>query len=378
MNVAIVSPYAAPEKGACVIRVSSFREYFYSKGHQVKIFAPLRGGNVKEVSGVKRYKSVGELIKLINKNFDLVIGTSPPMTNSFFALIKCKILGIPFVLDVRDPWTYAVESLKLHSKKSIKLKLFKTIEFFCYKFSNKIFVVSDFLKNFIVDNGVPAGKVMIISNGSDPVMVKKSNPERKKIRKKLEIKPYDKVLIYAGTAGGKELDEILLSLKDLIKEFNLHLIFILSSDLSKENEKKLREIVLLVKSLGIKNNFHLIKSVDYNKIYKYFSAADIGLNPLPNLMEYCLPAKTYDYMAAGLPIMAKGPKNGALHNFFKEYKVGYFAVSWNEFKLKLKKSLKNYKKFKVKGINGRKLVIQMFSRKKASELALNELIRLVK
>ena len=67
MRIAIVTPYADPEKGACVLRVNSFKNYFEKKGKIVAILAPKRK-YVPEVPLVKRYGGIAGLIKHLVKD----------------------------------------------------------------------------------------------------------------------------------------------------------------------------------------------------------------------------------------------------------------------------------------------------------------------
>ena len=124
MKIAIVTPYTDPEKGACSVRVDSFKEVFEREGHKVTIFAPTRVGVEKESRKVVRFGGVGTLVKELNRtDFDVVIGTSPPLFHSFVALVVCRFRGTPFVLDMRDLWTFSLAELGLKSTKSLKFRL---------------------------------------------------------------------------------------------------------------------------------------------------------------------------------------------------------------------------------------------------------------
>ena len=90
----MVAPYAHPEKGAAVVRVNSFGNYFQAMGHKVTTLAPVRQG-IEQQGNVVRYSGMMGLIELLLKaDFDIMIGTTPPIAPAFFAII-CIISPLP-------------------------------------------------------------------------------------------------------------------------------------------------------------------------------------------------------------------------------------------------------------------------------------------
>ena len=127
MNIAIISPYAYPEIGACVLRVSSLQEFLLKKNSTVVIFVPKRDG-IESVGNVIRYANAWELFfTLLKSPPDVVIGTSPPMTHSFFALLAAKIRRKPFILDARDPWMYMSKNKGIYKETELKFFIFRAI-----------------------------------------------------------------------------------------------------------------------------------------------------------------------------------------------------------------------------------------------------------
>ena len=125
---------------------------------------------------------------------------------------------------------------------------------------------------------------------------------------------------------------MLANLSEEIKNEDVWVLLLLSAEPSAKSEwGKIRRII---SSTGINKKTILIDITElpYDQLYQYFSASDIGLNPLPDAMDYCIPAKTYDYLACGLPVLAKGPKQSALKNLVEKYNVGYYFSEWKALK----------------------------------------------
>jgi len=373
MHICIVTPYAEPEKGACAIRVDSFRDYFEGGGNKVTIFAPKRMETGKGTSGVIRYEGIKDLTAAqLEMEFDIVVGTSPPMFHSFLSLVVCKFKRKPFILDVRDPWTYAIEKLGLKSSRSAKLYFYKNIERLTYRYADLIFVVNPFLIE-IVSNFAPDEKIALVPNGADTRYLKRDKNEGKKVRARFGIPPDAKVLSYIGGLGDEEISRFLELSKWIVDNYDCHFLFVVATDGTPESIGLYEKMESMTRREGVRDNFHLTKNVEYSKVYKYLSASDLGICPFPDWMDYCLPTKIYDYLACEVPVIAKGAKRGAMQDFFESYDVGYYATDWSEFKEKMKEALDDMDGLKKRGKNGRKIVTERFTREMASELALKKM-----
>jgi len=324
MKILIASPFAEPEKGACIIRVNSFKELFESKKHSVKVLAPKRN-RVGKASGVKRYSGIFWLLReLYLSDFDVVIGTSPPMTHSFFAMLFCMLNGKPFFLDVRDPWTYV---LKKQGFSGWKLSLYGFIERFCYRHSRKIFVVTPAIKKILKRQGADKSKIVIVSNGTIPKKIYRDKKEGEKTRKKLGISKNKTVFLFAGSFIGRGIESLAWAISSELKRYGAHLLLVIGAEKSRASELKKLEIKL--RQMGLDKNFSIVDSstMDFRELYKYFSAADFAFNPIPAEMDYAIPAKTYDYIACGLPVLALGPAGSQLEVFLGGHDAGFYFSS---------------------------------------------------
>jgi len=82
---------------------------------------------------------------------------------------------------------------------------------------------------------------------------------------------------------------------------------------------------------NIKPKIKLAGKIRYEKLSDYLCRAKVGVvgRPFINNPEYLytIPVKTYDYLAAELPILAYGPKNSALEEFIENNSIGEYIGS---------------------------------------------------
>lgn len=372
MRILIITPYAEPEKGACVVRVNGFAEHFKAAGHEVSVFAPKRE-NVREAKGVNRYNDIpGFMASVLKGRFDAIIGTSPPLTHNFFALLAAKISGAKFFLDAKDPFTDVMRKMEPEKASSIKFMLFEIMESFTHKFSDRIiFLNRPYLENALKKFNLPREKAFLAPNGSDTEKVFFDAKAMENTRKELGLGK-DFTLIYVGGIGDKDLTGFVNeSFPVLAQKHGAQVVFILSYEGTPVQEKIVGEIKDALKKNGLENRAKLVFNIEFSQLYKYLSACDAGLVAYPDFEMQVLGAKVFDYIAAGLPIAAKASRgNTELRNFIEANKIGFMATKWGDFNENFRKFFTGKKKFSQSEIIK---VAQNNSRQKSCEKVLSEM-----
>jgi glycosyltransferase involved in cell wall biosynthesis len=364
MKIAIVTPYALPEKGAASMRVDSFYNYFKEKGHKVQLIVPFRKCNGGK--NIKRYKNISELIAFIRGN-DVVLVTTPPIKTALLLLHFIKFLKIPLVVDVRD----------LAEKGKYK-KIKRGMERYVLKKAEKVTVVTPYLKDYFAKHYmINKSKIKFISNGVDTSIFYPKKIDSKKIGIQLGIPKNAKTVIYEGIIGDHELD-IFLRLMDaeLLKKYNIYIILVL---IVGETERKSKILLKNLKNSARKRRIikrlKIIQNLNPKEMSAYISTADFGLAPIPSTIDnlYRIPIKAYEYLACEVPLLGKGPRGGELEKLVKQNKAGIFAASWSELKEKFIKHLKFKKEIKVS-----RKIAQKFERKKFAKKMLSCLLEFKK
>ncbi|MEK6947246.1 MAG: glycosyltransferase family 4 protein, partial [Nanoarchaeota archaeon] len=119
-----------------------------------------------------------------------------------------------------------------------------------------------------------------------------SNKARTSIRKKLNIKKGDVVLVFSGTIVRRKGIEILFSALSEIRNKNAKLLIVGSGD-----SHYMSELKNMAGKLKIINRVIFAGFVNKNKVMDYFSASDIGVWPGNNSVSII------EAMACGLPIV---------------------------------------------------------------------------
>jgi len=282
VNVIIITPYADPERGACVVRANSFHEYFKAKGWNCLQLAPIRGRLKKNSIKVIRYNGVFDLMfKLLTLKADVVIGTSPPLPHNFFALLVCKLKRVPFILDSKDPFTYIIEKTMPDLTQTWKFKLFKFMESFTHRHSDAILALNEpNAKSISQQFGVPMKKIILAPNGADLKRIKPRKEAGLKIRKKLKIPLKVPVLVYSGCIGGKDLEGFFkYAAPRFVESTDGHIILMATMDDSEQARSNLRGLLSIVKDIGIDDHVHVVINVPFEKVSDYYSAANMALIP---------------------------------------------------------------------------------------------------
>ncbi|RLI95504.1 MAG: glycosyltransferase WbuB [Candidatus Altiarchaeales archaeon] len=227
--------------------------------------------------------------QLIEFDPDVVIGFG--ILNAMLAINAIKDKDIPFVYYIID------ELHKLVPQKPFR-PLAKYIESKNIKNSDKVIVINDNLRDYVISMGADKEKTFVLRAGID---TERFNLELDgaEIRKKYNIGKDDVVLFFMGYIYDfSGLIEISKKLSD-IEEKNIKLLIVGNGDAYEKLEEIRR-----------KNNIYdrliLVKWQPYSKIPGFIAASDICILPAHNneIMRNIVPIKIYEYMAVGKPVIA--------------------------------------------------------------------------
>ena len=373
VRVAIFSPFSLPEASANALRVESFRKHFSGQGINVKVFSPLRDGfDMDEVpQGYYRYTGLLDASNIVfNGDFDLVLGTSPPLTHSFIAGLAGKLSGKKFIVDLRDPWTHAYQGLGIYSPFNPKLWAFKIMEALAYNLADNVFAATGATAKIAAKKTLRKGKIVVVENGSTPSVFRPDRAMGDATRKRLGIPKNAKVCIYAGAFAKKGVDELISETGKTMLGSGAYLLLVIPLSGTEQGERKTLEKAIMESVLKEKIRVVDSTGLPSERMYEFYSAADLGLDPLPKGMEdYCIPVKTYDFFSCGIPVIGKGAKGSELEKIVAGNSLGWFAEDWKGFNAKLAIALKGAELGKM-GSRARELSQKRFDRKFANEKAL--------
>jgi glycosyltransferase involved in cell wall biosynthesis len=226
---------------------------------------------------------------------DVVMGTSPPLTQPLSAWLIAVLRRRPFLLEIRDLWPeFAIDMGVL--KNPFLIWVARRLEMFLYRRATHLLVNSPAYRDYLISKGMPAAKVSLVANGVDPAMFDPAADGRS-IRKEFGLEGKF-VVLYAGALGKANDIDTLLDAADLVRhEPQIH--FLLAGD-GKERpnlEAKAKQLQL--------SNVTFTGALPKHRMPEVLASADVCVAILLNIPMFTTPYpnKVFDYMAAGRPIV---------------------------------------------------------------------------
>lgn len=304
------------------------------------------------------------------RNYEIVYITSPPLfVGAIGIVLKILFPKVKIVFEIRDLWPEsAIQLGEIKNKKFVSLS--KALERKIYKISEKIIVISNYIKEQIIKEGFHPEMIKIIYNGTDTEFVRRREVVSKELFDK--YKRLGKFLVvYAGNLGIAQGLDILLKAAQQLKKKNILFLFIGSGP----KELKLKQIV----NTENLNNVKFIGEVPRERIHEYLYLADCGIIPLRRLSLYkgALPSKIFDYMGCGLPILLgiEGEAIDILRN--SKAGIAFEPENVDDLVEKILYLKDNPTLLRKMGSNGKKFVKENFNREKQAEKLEKELLELL-
>ncbi len=269
-------------------------------------------GFYKRILDFISYSIMAFFIGIFQK-FDIVIGTSP----QFFTVVSARFLSFfkmkPWVMEVRDIWPESIVAVGLLNKNSFSYKFIRKIEIWLYKSANRIIVVTDSFRNYLISLNINPEKIEVVKNG---INLEEINNFKNSVNKEIDLNiPKNKLIIcYAGTLGmAHGLDFIINSLTKL-KNKNFHFLFI--GDGAEKNN-----LIELSKKLEL-DNITFLKRQKKSDLYKIINNIDVSLVNLKknNTFLNVIPSKIFENIAFGKPILLG--LEGESKQLINSYRVG--------------------------------------------------------
>tara|TARA_B100001059_G_scaffold43638_1_gene35957 strand:- start:14797 stop:16032 length:1236 start_codon:yes stop_codon:yes gene_type:complete len=168
-----------------------------------------------------------------------------------------------------------------------------------YNLSDKIFCVSNMMKEYVTKYSQNAKEIIVIPGAADSNQFYFDKELRYKIRKDNDISPNDKVIVYCGRLDSFYCvkEDVFLIIGEILK-LDCHFKFLcLTPDLKSAN--------LLIKKNNLNINQVILKHIPYDDVNSYLNASDYALLIRQNIQTNFVssPTKVAEYLLCGLPII---------------------------------------------------------------------------
>lgn len=246
---------------------------------------------------------------------DLVLATSTPLTVAIPGVIIKKIMGIPFIFEVRDLWPdAAIEIGSLTNPRVVKIA--RWLEKKAYQQANSCIALAPGIEKAMNNRG--ANDVHFISNGAPMNSQFKANPTRFNAQK-------SSCAIYTGTLGRANNPTYLANICQ-------HLLHKMRPDITVSvlgNGSEKQDLVAIKEQQSL-SNLQLHEPVSRVELEESYSNAFAGLLVMKDITvfrESTSPNKFFDYLAAGLPVVCS--YEGWIANLIREFECGLVIGNQN-------------------------------------------------
>lgn len=416
VNILYVSQYFPPEACAPAARVDEFAREWVRASHQVRVLTGFpnhpegvlypdyqqqwrRGLSREERNGVKVYRTL--LYPAPNRGFwgraanycsfalaaavvgpwiapadGVVTATSPQLLVGMAGYAVARARRLPFVFEVRDLWPQSLAAVGQTSRHSLLYRTLGRLAEFLYREADLIVVDGEWKRRALVGAGVPPEKIGVIRNGvaedfcldSESLAARKT---RERVRNDLGLGSRFAVM-YAGTLGMAHRLETVLLAADRLRE-RREIVFLLVGE-GAERERVIersRELRL--------TNLHYLGKQPREKIPAYLAAADVCLAPLrrSRVFTTAIPSKMFEAMAAAKPVILG--VEGEANEILLDARAGIAVPpeDSNALAQAILRLWQNPGLGRELGANGRRAVLEKYSRRKQAAAYLELLAGLV-
>ena len=221
---------------------------------------------------------------------DIIIGFG--ILDSYLSARAARSHNIPFIY-------YWIDVLHRLIPSNPFRPIGKMVEITVLKQADRVLVINDVLKDYVVSIGAPPKRTQVLRAGID---IKRFNPNNngKVIRKQYWLNENDIVLFFMGWLYHfSGLKEVALQLAEA-KEQGLKLLIVGEGD-AYEELKKIQE------KYNLQDKLILAGQKPYQEIPAFIAASDVCLLPAypdEKIMQDIVPIKMYEYMAMKKPVIS--------------------------------------------------------------------------
>ncbi len=288
----IYTPYATNQPGAAGMRAHYLKEALQSNGFTVHILTPAQE------------KGIGLALKIKSIRPALVLATSPPLPPLLNVFIGTRLVGARFILDAKDDGRFF--EIEEKRNRSIKEELFRVVRKIIYRSSDFIWFLTRSDQAIECKRyDIPLEKTACVPNGVDRRLVFDAS-FRNQLRKEWKVSTTARIAVYAGSLGDEDLTGLLASFEPMRKAKH-GLIMVVTADHSAAEAERVERLKQQVENLSSFSFKRVFVNLPIDEMQKILSACDVGIVPWSDHLPTSLPVKTFDYSAAGLPMVIKGP-----------------------------------------------------------------------
>jgi glycosyltransferase involved in cell wall biosynthesis len=226
---------------------------------------------------------------------DVVLSTSPQFFNGLGGYFVSRMKRCPWVLEIRDLWPESILVVGAITNRAV-IRMLEYLEVFAYRKADRIVVVTDAFKRYIIEKGIDAEKIEVIKNGVDLGFYEPATRDQA-IAKEFGLQGKF-VASYFGTHGMAHHLETILEAAQELQRYP-EIVFLLVGEGAERNR-----LSVLCNQLRLKNVV-MVGQQPKGKMPALWALSDVSLVLLKksDLFKTVIPSKIFESMAMEKPII---------------------------------------------------------------------------
>ena len=257
------------------------------------------------------------LFKGLTEPADLVFTGSGPPTQGLVGVAIKKATRKKFIYNLQDAFPDSMIAAGIATEKSILVKIGRIMEHHIYTNADAIITISNDMYQSVLNKGVHASNVHMVSNWVDTNTIKQVSRNDNKLFDELRLSRENFYVVYAGNIGYVQgIDSIIEAAKMLKKEEDIHFVIFGNGS----EEKKIRQMI---------NDYELTNVSMYpllnaDRVSEVYSMGDVSLVTCkPGTGGAGMPSKTWTIMATGTPVLGFFDKPSEFAQILDVTKTGW-------------------------------------------------------
>jgi glycosyltransferase involved in cell wall biosynthesis len=258
--------------------------------------------------------AVKSALKMIRRHrVQAIYSTGPPHSSHLIAVALKIMMGLPAVIDFRDPWSRG--TWRYDGRGLIHRHLHPSLEGVCVRMANRVILnTTALLEEFrVAYPKQPPEKFVAIPNGFDPDLLAYGDDL---FGNRLSSEKRAAIVCHPGTVYGKrDLRPVVAAVQKLVHAGQRVRFEQIGTV---ENECETRSYA---ESLGVQDSVLLHGSLPHGDTLRIMSSADVFLLSQPGTVLQ-IPGKIFEMLPFGRPIVALTDPAGATAKVIQEYDLG--------------------------------------------------------
>jgi glycosyltransferase involved in cell wall biosynthesis len=225
----------------------------------------------------------------------IIIGTSPTLFAAQAAALAARRYRVPFVMEVRDLWPAIFVELGVLKNRAL-IGLLERWEMSLYRQARRVVTVTERFRDNLIERGIPASKVVTITNGADTKFWSTSEAQAD-LRKKMRLEGKF-VVLYIGAHGISQGLRTILQAAERVRSKSEIVFMLVGEGAEKEG------LMAFAKERSL-TNVIFQEPVGKSEVRDFYALADVGLVPLRDIAGFdaFIPSKMFEFMAMARPVL---------------------------------------------------------------------------